>query len=289
MVLEIFDRDTGEWWDGSAWQVARSSFDAVLDAPGAASSGWSYSFDPPSVSSQPYWVTVRSFDAAGNASAYAYTNFTVLLSDVSAPLVSVYGSGELVVGCGSGGGCRGRRLMTRGCRRWCWRSLIVIRVSGGMVRRGRWRVRRLMRCWMLPGEASSGWSYSFDPASVSSQPYWVTVRSFDAAGNASAYAYTNFTVLLSDVSVAVGVGDGSGELVVGCGSGGGCRGRRLMTRGCRRWCWRSLIVIRVSGGMVRRGRRRVRRLMRCWMRRVRRRRGGRIALIRLRCRRSRIG
>ena len=59
VVLEIFDRDTSEWWDGSSWQVARSSFDAVLDAPGEASSGWSYSFDPPSVSSQPYWVTVR--------------------------------------------------------------------------------------------------------------------------------------------------------------------------------------------------------------------------------------
>ena len=89
VVLEIFDRDTGEWWDGSAWQAARSSFDASLDAAGEVSSGWAYSFDPGSVSSEPYWVTVRSFDAAGNASAYSYTNFTVLLSDVSAPLVSV--------------------------------------------------------------------------------------------------------------------------------------------------------------------------------------------------------
>ena len=50
---------------------------ALLDDAGALSSGWSYSFDPPSPASQPYWVTVRAFDAAGNASPYVFTNFTI--------------------------------------------------------------------------------------------------------------------------------------------------------------------------------------------------------------------
>jgi hypothetical protein len=77
VVLEIFDRDTGEWWDGSLWQVDRSSFVAVLDDAGASSTGWSYSFDPPVPASAPYWVTVRAFDAAMNASAHVYTNFIV--------------------------------------------------------------------------------------------------------------------------------------------------------------------------------------------------------------------
>ena len=70
--LEIYDRDSGLWWNGSGWQVARTGVDALL-----AGGDWSYSFDPGSPASQPYWVTVRSFDAAGNPSPYAYTNFTI--------------------------------------------------------------------------------------------------------------------------------------------------------------------------------------------------------------------
>ena len=89
VVLEIFDRDTSEWWNGSGWQAARTSFVALLDDAGALSSGWSYSFDPPSPASQPYWVTVRAFDAAGNPSPYVYRNFTAFAGDVTAPSVSV--------------------------------------------------------------------------------------------------------------------------------------------------------------------------------------------------------
>ena len=36
----------------------------------------------------PYWMTVRSFDDAGNPSSYVYRNFTVS-SDAEAPTVSV--------------------------------------------------------------------------------------------------------------------------------------------------------------------------------------------------------
>ena len=89
VVLEVFDRDTSEWWNGSGWQAVRTSFVALLDDAGALSSGWSYSFDPPSAASQPYWVTVRAFDAAGNPSPYVYRNFTAFAGDVTAPSVSV--------------------------------------------------------------------------------------------------------------------------------------------------------------------------------------------------------
>ena len=82
--LEIYDRDTGLWWNGCGWQVARTGVDASL-----AGGDWSYSFDPGSPASQPYWVTVRSFDAAGNPSSYVYTNFAASSADVSPPSVSV--------------------------------------------------------------------------------------------------------------------------------------------------------------------------------------------------------
>jgi hypothetical protein len=76
VALEVFDRDTGLWWNGSAWQAGRTTVDAVLGA-GSTSRDWSYGFDPPVAASQPYWVTVRAFDAAGNPSSYVYRNFTI--------------------------------------------------------------------------------------------------------------------------------------------------------------------------------------------------------------------
>ena len=73
VMLEIYDRESTEWWNGAGWQATRTSFAATLADPGAAVSGWSYSFNPPVASPQPYWVTVRGFDAASNPSAYVYT------------------------------------------------------------------------------------------------------------------------------------------------------------------------------------------------------------------------
>ena len=148
VVLEIFDRDTGDWWNGSVWQEGRTSVLATLDAAGALSTGWSYPFDPPVVASQPYWVTVRSFDAAGNASPYVYVNFGVVSGDAMPPR---WVCRLLRIGrwCRLRCWLRVRRRMMLVCRRWCWRSSIGIRVIGGTGRCGRRGVRRCWRRWML--------------------------------------------------------------------------------------------------------------------------------------------
>ena len=86
--MEIYDRDTVQWWNGTGWQPGRTFVTATLGA-GTTSRTWSYDgFAPPDPQTLPYWMTVRSFDDAGNPSSYVYRNFTVS-SDAEAPTVSV--------------------------------------------------------------------------------------------------------------------------------------------------------------------------------------------------------
>jgi len=72
----IYDRDTSQWWNGSAWQAGFISVDATLTVPGGTATGWSYLFSPPSVSSQAYWYETRSYDGVGNSTALT-GNFTL--------------------------------------------------------------------------------------------------------------------------------------------------------------------------------------------------------------------
>ena len=169
--LEIYDRDTGLWWNGCGWQVARTGVDALL-----AGGDWSYSFDPGSPASQPYWVTVRSFDAAGNPSSYVYTNFAASSADVSPPSVSVVSPVNwssvsvpvVVEGSASDDvGVAGVSLE------------IYDRDTGLWWNGSGWQVARTGVDALLAG---GDWSYSFDPGSPASQPYWVTVRSFRRGG-----------------------------------------------------------------------------------------------------------
>ena len=77
--LEIYDRDTIQWWNGTGWQPGRTFVTATLDA-GTTSRTWSYAgFAPPDPQTLQYWMTVRSFDDAGNPSSYVYRNFEVAL------------------------------------------------------------------------------------------------------------------------------------------------------------------------------------------------------------------
>ena len=78
--VQVYDRDTGSWWDGSVWLSGPAvDLDGVVALPGGVVSDWSYVFDLGSVpvSSKPYQVRARSFDAAGNYSAWSYRNFYV--------------------------------------------------------------------------------------------------------------------------------------------------------------------------------------------------------------------
>ena len=182
-----------QWWNGAGWQAGRTFVTATLDA-GTTSRTWSYGgFAPPAPQALQYWMTVRSFDAAGNASSYVYRDFKVS-SDAEAPTVVVSAPVEgatlglpgvdLWFGDGQCWGRRrfGSRSMTVTPTQW-WNG------AG-------WQAGRTFVTATLG--AGTTWTYGRglllrDPQTLQ---YWMTVRSFDAAGNPSSYVYRNFEVAL---------------------------------------------------------------------------------------------
>ena len=189
VVLEIYDRDTSQWWNGSGWQAGRTSLDAVLGA-GTTSRAWSYGFSPPVPAASPYWVTVRSVDGAANMSPYSYLNFTVSTSDSVAPEVSVSSPanwstvfGPIIEIAGTASDNDAVDVV---------RLEIYDRVTGDWWNGSGWQTGRITVDAMLVG---TDWIYEFSPDSpYSSEPYWVTARSFDVSGNASPYVFRNFAV-----------------------------------------------------------------------------------------------
>ena len=66
---------TNRWWNGSGWAATFSWVPATLASPGAASTTWSYVFQPPAGGS--YGLQVRSVDTSGNLGANTtWRNFT---------------------------------------------------------------------------------------------------------------------------------------------------------------------------------------------------------------------
>jgi DNA-binding beta-propeller fold protein YncE len=60
-------RSSGQWWSGSDWSTTQQWLDATLASPGAASTAWSATWNPPSAGD--YRVTARATDLAGNDDA----------------------------------------------------------------------------------------------------------------------------------------------------------------------------------------------------------------------------
>lgn len=64
--LALKDNATGRWWSGSGstgFSTGYTSWPAILDAPGATSTGWSWEWTPRAAGS--YTITVEARDAAG--------------------------------------------------------------------------------------------------------------------------------------------------------------------------------------------------------------------------------
>lgn len=73
--VAIRNNATMQWWTGSGWGTFRY-IDATLASPGATSTAWSYTFNPPEAGS--YGVMVQAVDGAGNVDATRpWRSFTV--------------------------------------------------------------------------------------------------------------------------------------------------------------------------------------------------------------------
>ena len=60
----VLHERSGRWWSGSAWGTTRTWFDATVDTPGAASSGWTATWTPPSAGS--YHLYAAATDGSAN-------------------------------------------------------------------------------------------------------------------------------------------------------------------------------------------------------------------------------
>ena len=76
----------GQFWNGAAWQTTYTTVAATLSAPGAATTGFTYNFDPPQSGGLFYAAAI----ALDTSNAYALTPFTPFtLPDSTPPVVSV--------------------------------------------------------------------------------------------------------------------------------------------------------------------------------------------------------
>ncbi len=73
--LQIRDTASGQYWNGTAFQAAVTEVLPALGTPGAATSTWSYIFDPPTISAQGYQLTATSHGLGGGESNPTTTSF----------------------------------------------------------------------------------------------------------------------------------------------------------------------------------------------------------------------
>ena len=170
--------------------------------PAHVSTDWSYGFDPPSVSSQPYWFQVRAYDAAGKMSNTITGGFTLQLDAQDPVLVVDVPTNGAVVEASSlvfEGSATDDVGVTRVALAVYDRDLSQYWDGSG------WQsgYRTVDAVLDAAGAVSTDWSYGFVPPSVSSQPYWFQVRAYDAAGKMSNTITGGFTLVAAAPLTAV--------------------------------------------------------------------------------------
>ncbi|HEY6533380.1 MAG TPA: PQQ-dependent sugar dehydrogenase [Acidimicrobiales bacterium] len=75
--LQIRDGATNHYWNGTAFQVAAAEVLATLASAGATTTAWSYSFNPPTISVQPYQLTATAHGTGGAESNPSTSTFSL--------------------------------------------------------------------------------------------------------------------------------------------------------------------------------------------------------------------
>ena len=181
--LEIENLTTGEWWTGSFWQSARTSFAADVDDVGGLVSTWTYEFAPATTVSVPYEVTATAYDAAGNPSAAETVGFSVeAIPDETPPdgVVDIPDGGEVLAGpdvvvSGTatddvGVGSVGVAIRDRGTGLWLQKDLVSFGTT----------YRRLLADLDAVGSTSTGWVFA---VTLADGAYAIEVKVEDTSGN----------------------------------------------------------------------------------------------------------
>ena len=76
--INVYSRDTEEYWDGSAWGVTRVWIPVTLSEANVVNPTWSYVFDSSTGTTvQDYWVPARAYDVNGALGGQYSLNFGV--------------------------------------------------------------------------------------------------------------------------------------------------------------------------------------------------------------------
>ena len=197
----IQDLFTRRWLqsDGSFGPWSTRHQNAQLASPGAASTDWSSTFDPPQDGT--YGAQTQSWDAAGNESAKIWRRFQVDAGVIpppppadAEPTVAVavpsqdqtFGAVPVVLSGTAADDVGVTRVSVAiqdlVTRRW-------LQSDGSF---GPWSTRHQNAQLASPGAASTDWSYTFDPPQDGT--YGAQTQSWDAAGNESAKIWRRFQV-----------------------------------------------------------------------------------------------
>lgn len=196
VVVAIKDKATNQWLqsDGSwgAWSTRQR--DAMLSAPGATASDWSFSFANGAVGN--YGVQIEALDARGNSSGQAWLNFSlqVASTDAEAPTLTVVplandgvflGGPVTLTGTASDNvGVENVFVAIKDKATNLWLQ------SDGTW--GSWGGRQRSAVLGSPGGTSTDWEYAF--ASDVVGDYSAQVEALDAAGNSSGRQLMDFSI-----------------------------------------------------------------------------------------------
>jgi DNA-binding beta-propeller fold protein YncE len=193
--VRIRNNATLQWWTGSGWGGSASYVAATVSDPGTSATGWSYAFDPGFAGN--FGVQVRSVDTSNNVGANtAWRNFTITASgsDTTGPTTALstptagqslpFGAATLTgTAADDASGASAVRVSVQDTTTSQWWN-----GSG-------WQATTtfVLATLDLPGGASTGWSYTFNPGVAGS--YAFQARALDGSNNlGTSTALRSFTI-----------------------------------------------------------------------------------------------
>lgn len=181
--VAIKDTQTGLWWTGSDWGSFTFN-DAVVDAPGAAASDWTFDWAPPGPGS--FGVLARATDVAGNIdSTKPWHGFTIYAggADIDAPDATVtvpvksatYPLAPLTMNGSATDPAGGSGIATV--------DIAIKNVDTGQWWTGSgWGAFSFLPASVdAPGADSTDWTFDWTPSAAGS--YGIVVRATDGQGN----------------------------------------------------------------------------------------------------------
>jgi virginiamycin B lyase len=182
--IAIYSNNT--WWNGSAWQAAYVRIPLTIASPGAATTTFTYTFNPPDQTGW-YATQVLVYDSSYRYSLTTYTIFgiadtTAATGTVTNPVANASVARPVAMSGNASDnvGVTAVELAIYNSASQWWNGTT-------------WQAAytRVAATLSAPNSTATSWTYSFSPPSGGS--YWMNAVFIDPAYNYSVTAFRNFT------------------------------------------------------------------------------------------------